>query len=132
MALTRLRRTAELAAKVPTINERMSIALKTFDTVLPQLRTMRNVAEHIDDYAIGGGRDKNISRQSLEVAISDGEVWHWLGFEMDLGVALSASVALFGALKDCERLVPVPPDNSPEPIVASAYGSAVSGRDADQ
>jgi hypothetical protein len=100
-----LRRAVELAAKVPEISQQMRVALKTFDAALPHLKKMRDVAEHIDEYATDDGRDRSISRKSLEVASSDGEVWEWLGFEMDAGRALSASATLFGALKDCAPLV---------------------------
>ena len=69
---------------------------------------MRDVAEHIDDYAIDSGKDRSISRKSLEVASSDGETWQWLGFEIDASKALSASIALFGAVKDCAPLLKMP------------------------
>jgi hypothetical protein len=105
VALTRLRRAAELAAKVPVMSERMREALEIFDSTVPHLKKMRDVAEHIDDYAVDRGRDRSISRKSLEVASSDGETWEWLGFEIDGGKALSASVSLFGALKDCAPLL---------------------------
>jgi hypothetical protein len=109
VALTRLRRAAVLASKVTTINEQMRVALKTFDDALPNLKKMRDVAEHIDDYAVDSGKDKNISRKSLEVSSSDGsDVWEWLGFELNAGLALSASAALYGALKDCKPLVKTP------------------------
>jgi hypothetical protein len=62
---------------------------------------MRDVAEHIDDYAVDGGKDKSISRKNLEVASCDGETWQWLGFEMDIGEAFLASVGLFETLKGC-------------------------------
>lgn len=116
VALTRLRRAASLAAKVPPISTRMRNALKTFDAALPHLKKMRDVAEHIDDYAVDGGKDRNISRKSLEVASSDGEIWQWLGFKIDASVALAASVALFGAMKDCAPLVKELPDNAPKPV----------------
>jgi hypothetical protein len=105
VALTKLRRAAELAAKVPEISQRMRAALQKFDAALPRLKKMRDVAEHIDDYAVDSGRDRSINRKSLEVAGFDGEIWQWLDFEMDVGMALSASATLFGALKDCASLV---------------------------
>jgi hypothetical protein len=105
VALTRLRRAAELAAKAPPISEQMRVALKTFDAALPHLKKMRDVAEHIDDYAVDSGKDRSISRKSLEVGSSDGEIWQWLGFEIDASKALSASIALFGVLKNCAPLI---------------------------
>jgi len=112
VALTKLRRAAVLASKVTAISGQMRIALKQFDDALPHLKEMRDVAEHIDEYAVDRGfksvgqKDGYISRKSLEVSTSDGgDVWEWLGFELDAGQALSASGALFGALKACQPLL---------------------------
>lgn len=102
VALIRLRRAAELAAKVPSIESSMRIALRNFDSVLPHLKTMRDVAEHIDDYGIDVGKNKNISRKSLEVSSWDNRNWSWLGFETDIDAALLAGVQLFEALKECQ------------------------------
>lgn len=104
VALTRFRRAVSLAAKLPEIHLKMSTALNVFDAALPNLKKMRDVAEHIDDYAVDHGRDANISRKALEVSSTDGERWQWLGFEMNIDNALSASVALFESLKDCAGL----------------------------
>src|ERR1700761_6329203 len=95
VAMTRLRRAAFLASKIPSVKDRMEVALKSFDATLPNLKKMRDVAEHIDDYAMGTGRDKSINRKSLEVGITDGETWEWLGFKLDVGVALRAGIKIF-------------------------------------
>ena len=105
VALTRLRRAAELAAKVPSIRANMRNALKTFDTALPHLKKMRDVAEHIDDYAVDSGKDKDINRKSLEIGSCDGETWSWLGFGLNVDETLSASVTLFEALKECSSSI---------------------------
>jgi hypothetical protein len=105
VSLTRLRRAAELALKVPTINERIRAALEPFDIALPNLKKMRDVAEHIDEYAVDSGKDRSISRKSLEVSVVDGDEWEWLRYGINAGEALSASVALFDALRDCAPLV---------------------------
>jgi len=105
VALTRLRRAAELAAKVQLISKEMRVALKTFDAALPHLKKMRDVAEHIDDYAVDEGRDKSISRKALEVSSTEGETWTWLGFDMNAHEALLAGVALFEAMKVCGSLI---------------------------
>ena len=105
LALTRLRRAAELAAKVPPVSQNMRVALIAFDSALPHVKKMRDVAEHVDDYAVDKGRDKSISRKDLEVSSCDGETWQWLGFEMNVGEALSASNRLFESLKDCGSLI---------------------------
>ena len=104
VALTRLRRSAVLATKAKTIEQKIKIALKEFDSALPNIKKMRDVAEHIDDYAVDSGKDKNISRKSLEVGIIDGETWHWLGFEINTKHALKASSQLFKAIKESRTL----------------------------
>lgn len=74
IALTRLRRAAVLAAKVKSIESKIKIALREFDAALPNLKKMRDVAEHIDEYAVNSGKDKRRSRKSLEVSLIDGEI----------------------------------------------------------
>lgn len=105
VALTRLRRAGELALEVPAIAERVRVAVEAYDAALPNLKKMRDVAEHVDEYAVDEGRDRSISRKNLEVSVVDGEAWEWLGYVIDTGEALSASVALFDALKDCAPLL---------------------------
>lgn len=105
VALTRLRRAAQLASKVPQIRPEMEIALRKFDAALPHLKKMRDVAEHIDDYALDSGKDRSISRKSLEVGSSDDETWTWLGFEIDTDKALSIAADLFDAIKGCSCLI---------------------------
>jgi hypothetical protein len=105
VALTRLRRAAELAAKVPAIREQVRGALKIFDAALPHLKKMRDVAEHIDDYAVDSGKDGSISRKNLEDGNTNGEIWQWLGFELNASEALSASIGLFEVLKDSSSLL---------------------------
>jgi hypothetical protein len=99
VALTRLRRTAELAAKVPVIADEMKAALLKFDTGLPHLREMRNVIEHIDDYALDQGRDKNVGRRSLEVGVFNDTIFQWLGHELNADDALRSAQGLFNDLQ---------------------------------
>src|SRR5215510_10846291 len=67
VALTRLRRASELAQYVPEIKKQISQALKQFDSALPNLRKFRDVAEHINDYAMDHGKHA-VARQELEVS----------------------------------------------------------------
>jgi hypothetical protein len=105
VALTRLRRAVALAAKCPRLIGQIGTALETFDAALPHLKKMRDVAEHIDDYAVDDGKDRSVSRKSLEVGSCAGATWQWLGFYTDVDHALSASITLFEALKDCAPLI---------------------------
>lgn len=47
VALTRIRRAAGLATKVPSIANDVQKAIKEFDAALPMLKNMRDVAEHL-------------------------------------------------------------------------------------
>ena len=63
VALTRLQRAARLAAKIPQLRVSIDAALAQFDRALPDLKKMRDVAEHFDDYALDQGRQKAIVRR---------------------------------------------------------------------
>jgi hypothetical protein len=65
---------------------------------------MRDVAEHIDDYAIDQGRQRSIPRQALEVSFlrDGGSTLEWLGCRLNTHEALQASQRLFQAIKDAE------------------------------
>lgn len=99
VALTRLRRAAVLATKVTVIKPEIKKALAEFDVELPNIKTMRDVTEHIDDYATDDGRNKNVSRKSLEVSALNDTTFEWLGFKLDAHKALNSSEKLFDAIK---------------------------------
>ena len=68
VALTRLRRAAELASGIPEVAQHLTLALQKFDTAIPGLKPLRDVSEHINEYAMDGGRRKSISRVELEAS----------------------------------------------------------------
>ena len=100
VALTRLRRAAVLATKVTVIEQNINKAIEEFDSAMPNLKKMRDVAEHIDDYAIDNGRNKNISRKSLEVSTLNDTTFEWLYFKLDAIEALNTSQKLFNAIRN--------------------------------
>jgi hypothetical protein len=99
VALRRLRRAAELARRVPAAAGDVAAALKAFDVALPMLPMMRNVGEHIDDYALDRGRDKHVSRQALQVGAWDGRTYSWLGESLNVDVAHAAAEGLWSAVR---------------------------------
>jgi hypothetical protein len=101
VALTRLRRATWLAAKIPQLQASLHPALERFDKALPDLKKMRDVAEHVDDYAVDGGRQKAVVRQALEVSTieADGPTLCWLQARLNAREASQASRALFAAVK---------------------------------
>lgn len=111
VALTRLRRAARLAATTPQLHASLGAALAQFDSALPDLKKMRDVAEHIDDYALDQGRQRAVARQSLEVSTMEDEglTLHWLQARLNAREASQASRTLFAAVKEASRLFRIDP-----------------------
>jgi len=103
VALTRLRRAAKLAAKLPEIQSELVPAIKDFDSGLPHLKKMRDVAEHIDDYAVDKGRETSVQRYGLEVSSlyddEEGIALEWLGHALNSDMALTKSRNLFAVIQ---------------------------------
>lgn len=110
VALSRLRRAATIAAAVPEAKPVLTDAIAQFDLALPDLKMLRDVAEHIDDYALDAGRVRSVARQELEVSIvsDDGTTLSWLGGSISSTEALRASQALFAAIQSAS----LPPSTS--------------------
>ena len=111
VALTRLRRAAVLAAKVPAIRAQIQTAIRTFDQALPQLKKFRDVAEHVDDYAVDAGRDRSVTRQHLGVATMDltAPTVTWLGHSLTVPTARAASKTLFRAIQGSKSAIAASP-----------------------
>lgn len=74
-------------------------AISEFDETLPDLRKLRNVGEHIDEYAIEKGRDRSVNRLALQAGSFDNVALDWLGGRLDADEALVAAEALHSAIK---------------------------------
>jgi len=101
VALRRLRRAAQIASKVPWAAADLDKALQDFDRELSAVATMRNVGEHIDEYALDSDtrHHKNVDRTQLLVGAWNGTVFEWLGHELDIDKALAAAETLYGAIR---------------------------------
>lgn len=66
---------------------------------MPDLRKMRNVGEHVDEYVIGKGRDRSVSRLALQTGSFDNVALDWLGGRLDADEAFVAAEALYRAIK---------------------------------
>lgn len=104
LAISRLRKIMEIAKKIPEISQKVNHAILKFDEKLPYLSRLRNVIEHIDEYAIDQGHDKIISRKDLQVGLLDGEVFEWLNVKLNINSAQAASKELFSALQQCKNM----------------------------
>jgi hypothetical protein len=102
VALRRLRRAAELAARVPCVQAYVADAIREFDKSLLGLRKMRNAGEHVDAYAVDDAKrhHREIDRRQLQVGSWDGKVFRWLEGELDTDSALDAAEKLYLALRD--------------------------------
>jgi hypothetical protein len=105
VALTRLRRSAQLACKLPQARASLEPALQEFDARLPGLRLVRNVAEHIDEYAIDQGHSKSVERFALEVSSlsARGPTLRWLGSRVNANTALRVAERLFAAMQSAKN-----------------------------
>jgi hypothetical protein len=102
LALIRLRRIAQHVANLPELTPVLAPALAEFDMALPGLRLMRNVAEHVDDYAFDKGHNPGVTKEMLEVSTleSDGPTLTWLGASLNATRALHAAEMLFQAIQN--------------------------------
>jgi hypothetical protein len=103
VSLVRLKRAAQLAATIPSIKVKMETAIAAYDAAIPRLDTLRNVAEHFDDYVLEQGRDKSLTppefRAGLQVmSFSENEVF-WFDTALNVDDCLKAAEALFHAIK---------------------------------
>lgn len=111
IALWRLRRTATIATRVASVGSDVQKAIDQFDSLLPQLRVMRNVIEHIDNYVVESSQrhHKAVDRKGLQVGSWDDTTftWHIDGEQtLDLKVALPAAQDLFTAVKSAKDAFP--------------------------
>lgn len=104
VALRRLRRAASIASRVPEVTDLIRAALEQFDDVLPGLRTMRNIGEHIDSYAVDDPKrhDPTIDRTMLQVARWDNHNYRWLGIHLNTDAALAAGRRLYRELRQAQ------------------------------
>jgi hypothetical protein len=107
VSLQRLRQAAALGERSTRYRAEIEAAIAEFERELPQLRRMRNVGEHIDEYALGLGRDQTVERRALLVGgMSDDGDFEWLGSEINVDRALEAAETLYLAISDASRAVP--------------------------
>lgn len=100
VALWRLRSAAVLALQSEPGNSSLRGAIVSFDTALPDLRRMRNVGEHVGDYAMENGRDRTVQKKQLQVGSFDGRSFFWLDAELNIDLALAAAEWMHRVVKD--------------------------------
>lgn len=106
VSLRKLRRSAELAQRIPSVRDEIRIALSEFDSALPWLADLRNASEHFDEHLEGKDRGKNLvssypSLFSTLLDIDDGV--EWLGKQVKFHTCLDAAHRLFDAVRTAHR-----------------------------
>ncbi len=110
VALVRFRRAASLASKVAKLKTVMDRAIAEFDAAIPDLKTLRDVAEHFDDYAVGEGRNKSLSadefKSNLQVKSWSEDKFEWLGMTLDFNDSRHACEKLFAVIQTLQSGFP--------------------------
>jgi len=108
VALRRLRRSAEIATRIPEFSVEVKVAIEEFDKSLPGLTKMRNVGEHVDAYAVNDPKRRDVSVDSgqLQVGFFDGTVYTWLGQSLNIDNALQAAEKLCVRIKQLKSSTP--------------------------
>jgi hypothetical protein len=101
IALRRLRRTAELAARVLFVEDVLRAAINNFDQALPDLVKMRNVGKHFDEYVLNNPRRRYRDVQGGDLLVNrwNGTQYEWLGRSLNIDIAHQAAEELFIAVK---------------------------------
>jgi hypothetical protein len=81
------------------IKNEIRSALREFDAAVPDLKKLRDVAEHFGDYALDRAHAVGVNRRQLEVAFIGDTKLNWLDEELDADVAFDAGRHLFEAIK---------------------------------
>lgn len=95
-ALSRLHQSAQLVSTIFDI----SSAINKFDSNLPDLRSIRNLLEHIDEYRLGKGHNKSVPKETYQTICFDNNLVKWASYEIDMELALQSSGELFMDIKN--------------------------------
>jgi hypothetical protein len=110
ISLNRLRTTATIGYNVSDTKIRCSIigAVGEFDKALPDLKKLRNIGEHQNEYAVDSPdrRVKTVDRKQLEVDSWSGTEYNWLGARLNFDDAYNAAGKLFTTLQSVSKDLP--------------------------
>ncbi|GEM_PF-3206462 len=93
-SLNRLRQAAGMVSKISDISSNIN----KFDLQIPDLRTIRNILEHIDEYRVGKGRNKTVPKDCFQTILFGKNSINWAGYEINTSEALKASQELFATI----------------------------------
>ena len=109
VALTRLRRAANVINLFPYTETKLSQAMEKYDKRLSGLKQLRNITEHYDDYLLKKCRNKKIDLKAIRSGymtkcISYDSV-EWMDFRLDLDECLAAAEELEISMKAARKLI---------------------------
>lgn len=70
---------------------------------MPTLVKMRDVLEHIDEYALDRGRHTDVSRQRLQVNTWGNGIYRWLDIDFNADTAIAAAIKLFQSVSEAGK-----------------------------
>ena len=94
-SLNKLRQAAKLVSEIFDL----SVKINQFDKKLPDLRTVRNILEHIDEYRVGKGKNKSVPASTFQTICFSNDCVRWVEYEINLKSAISASQELFASIQ---------------------------------
>lgn len=101
IALRRLRTVATTLRHAPQVWDSVHSAIQAFDAKLPWLKPLRDVFEHLEDYAVDSPlRRTGTSRRELQVWRAGEYGMQWLGYDVDWNKAELAAADLYEAMKN--------------------------------
>ena len=101
IALRRLRTIATTLEHVPQHWSTIRPAIDEFDNKLPWLNRLRDVFEHLEDYAVDStSRRSSTSRCELQVWSSNEDGMNWLGYNVNWEKAYEAAKDLYATVKE--------------------------------
>ena len=109
VALTRLRRAANVINLFPYTETKLSQAIEKFDKRLSGLKQLRNITEHYDEYLLKIDRGKNIDLKTIRsgymTKCMSYDSVEWMDFRLDLDECLAAAKELYISMKSARKLI---------------------------
>lgn len=102
-SITRLERAAYLIQKIPSLWKSLEPELDNFKAAIPDIKKLRDIGEHFDDYVLEKGRNKSISaadvKAGLQVFSGSNAEFEWLDAKIVFDDCLLACGQLFSAIR---------------------------------
>lgn len=100
VALTRFKHSVQVATSFDGFipSSELFEAQRELDASAPELKLMRDVGEHLEDYAAGSGRKDEARDDEIHTAVVTAHSFNWIGREVKFRAAISAAEKVIQAL----------------------------------